>query len=148
MIHHKYKILICRWGISIDLFGDICNYSSYTNAVADNTRCFDVDDSVHILFAPQKLPDYKYINIHPDDYIFIVKGIKNVLGSIKKYSPFNNTLIIFNEAIYNECFFQEEGLIVTSMEWASKAFGFECPKVAVSFDKNNNRYIFDFMTDK
>lgn len=38
MVHHKYKISICRWGISIDLFGDICDYSAYIDVVNRNMR--------------------------------------------------------------------------------------------------------------
>ena len=57
---------------------------------------------------------------------------------------YKDTLIIIDGLQFSLCDFQEEGLTAAIIEWASKAFGFSKPRINVDFQKENNRYVFDF----
>ncbi len=142
MIHHHYKVCKSQWGIFIDFYGDTGEFLNDGSA-DENCTIITVSDNLHIIFKPKKQNGSQYVYMHPDDYSFIVKGILQVADLIVEHSPYQSTAVIFNECIYSVCDFQKEGLTVGAMEWAAKAFDFECPKVNVSFDKNRNQYIFD-----
>lgn len=144
MIDHKYKIFKSRYPIIIELYGDVYDYLDFRNILVNKTNCFKIDDYIHVWFNPEKLPGYKYTNIHPNDYPWILQGIERVYDLIGEYSPYKHTLIVFNEAIFSLCDFQAEGLIAGTMEWAAKAFKFECPKIEVDFDKETNKYLYNF----
>lgn len=146
MICHKYKIFISQYPIIIDLYGDVYDYMNFKDIFANKTNYFEIKDCIHVWFEPKKLPEYKYTNIHPNDYPFILQGIEIVHDLIREHSQYKDTVIVFNEAIFSLCDFQEEGLIVGAMEWAAKAFKFECPKIEVAFDKASNKYLYNFGT--
>ncbi|MGN0537277.1 MAG: hypothetical protein ACI4M3_04815 [Acutalibacteraceae bacterium] len=144
MIYHKYKIFISQYPIIIDMYGDVYDYTKFKDIFADKTDFFEINDCIHVCFKPKKLPEYKYTNIHPNDYPFIIQGIEIVSDLIKEHSQYRDTLIVFNEAIFSLCDFQEEGLIAATIEWAAKAFKFEYPKIEVAFDKATNKYLYNF----
>lgn len=55
-----------------------------------------------------------------------------------------NAIKVADGIWFNPCDFQEEGLTAAIIGWASKAFGFEQPIINVSFQKEKNRYHFEF----
>ena len=79
-----------------------------------------------------------------DDLPYLVKGLEIVQKEIIKNSMYRDTLIIIYSLQFSLCDFQEEGLIAAIIEWSSKAFSFSPPMINVDFNKEKNRYFFDF----
>ncbi len=81
---------------------------------------------------------------YDDELPYLVKGLEIVQKKIVERSIYKDTLIIIDNLQYSVCDFQEEGLTVAIIEWASKAFDFSKPVIEVDFQKKNNRYVFNF----
>lgn len=59
---------------------------------------------------------------------------------IQAQSKYEETLIVIQSIGYNYyCDFQEEGLTAAIIEWAAKAFGFECPEIPVEYDREHQK---------
>ena len=56
----------------------------------------------------------------------------------------NKILIEIKDIKFGFCDFQEEGLTMAIIKLMSEIYGFEMPKIPVHFDKQLNKYIFEF----
>lgn len=79
-----------------------------------------------------------------EDLPYLIKGLKIVQKQIVNSSIYKMTLIVINSLQFSLCDFQEEGLTAAIIEWASVAFDFAAPIINVDFQKEKNKYIFDF----
>lgn len=150
LVVHKYRILKTSWGIAINIYGTVYDYDRYiqSNGALNNDNVSKICDGVSVLFAPEKNenvgPHDAYNQMHPNDYPYMVEGLKNVSEQIRVNTCYKNTLIVITRLEFSLCDFQEEGLIVGTMEWAAKAFDFKCPHIEVKYQRDINRYIYDF----
>ena len=149
-IIHKYRMLKTSWGIVINIYGKVCEYDKFLcdEEFLMNKNVVRICERIWVLFLPDKNenvgPDDSYNQMHPEDYPYLIEGLTKVSQSIMQYTKYKNTLIIINRLEYSLCDFQKEGIIAGMMEWAARAFGFECPKIDVVYQKDINRYIYDF----
>ena len=148
VIIHKYRMIKTSWGIAIDIYGRVCDYDVLGDNKIFLENVVKICDEISILFLPDKNekvgPNESYNQMHPDDYHYLLEGLKKVSQDILRYTKYKNTLIIINRMEYNLCDFQEEGIVAGIMEWAAKAFGFESPKIEAIYQKEVNRYIYKF----
>ena len=151
MINHLYKLFISKWFISIRFYGDVYDYDEYRDKqeLVDNENIIQINDGVYAHFAPEPNVNVgsgnSYNQMHPDNYQYLIRGLEKVSRKIKNNSVYNNTVVVITRVEHNHCDYQDEGLTAGIMEWAAKAFDFECPKTDVSFDGQKNKYIYDFM---
>lgn len=138
MIEHQYVILKTNWGINIKICAE---YTDFDNVYLKSGGV-KIVDGLWLKYADKFLIKHK--RFYAGDFPYLMKGLEIVQKSIINNSIYKNTLIIICDIQYNLCDFQEEGLIVAMIEWAAKAFDFEPPKINASFEKQENRYIFDF----
>lgn len=150
MITHQYKLFISKWFISISFYGDVYNYDEYiiNQALEVKENIIQIDDGVYAHFAPESNVNIgssdSYNQMHPDDYPYLIQGLEKVSSQIRDNSVYNNTVVVITRVEHNHCDYQNEGLTAGIMEWVAKAFDFECPKIDVSFDSQNNKYIYKY----
>ena len=86
-----------------------------------------------------------YINtckfLNENEESFLKNGLTRIKDKIHSNSPFKNTLITIKDIKFNPCDYQESGLEVAIIEWASNIFNFEKPEFNVTFDKTHKKYI-------
>lgn len=150
MIEHKYIVCKSNWAICITIFAE---YTDYEN-VEENSKAIKVADGLWLKFESKPIArndvfgdDYvpSLMKGWCDDYLsYLIKGLEIVQKQIINNSIHKSTLIIINSLNFSICDFQEEGLTAAIIEWASKAFDFAPPIINVCFQKENNRYVFDF----
>lgn len=147
-IIHKYRMRKTAWGIAINIYGRVCDYNKFFNNKEFLENVVKICEGISVLFLPDENenvgPHDSYNQMHPDDYHYILEGLIKVSQDIVHFTKYKNTLIIINRLEYNLCDFQEEGIIAGMMEWAARAFGFECPKIDAIYQKDINRYIYKF----
>lgn len=140
MIEHIYSIRKreSSWWINIKIIAEVENCKN----IDFKDDLINVAEGIWLKYADKTFIENEIFC--DDDLPYFIKGLKLVQTEIKRNSVYDETLIVINSVQFNPSDFQEEGLIVAIIEWASKAFNFQPPTINVDFDKKNNKYIFDF----
>lgn len=138
MIEHTYFICKSSWCISIKIFAE---YTDFENDKM-NSKAIKVVDGIWLKFADKPMVEKEIFC--DDDLPYLMKGLEIVQKQIRDNSMYKNTLIIIKSLQFSLCDFQEEGLTAAIIEWASKAFNFVPPIMNVFFQKEKNRYVFEF----
>ncbi len=138
MIEHTYFVCKSSWCINIKIIAGHTNFDK--NNVDLNT--IKIADGIWLKFADKPIFENEFF--YDDELPYLVKGLEIVQKKIVERSIYKDTLIIIDNLQYSVCDFQEEGLTVAIIEWASKAFDFSKPVIEVDFQKKNNRYVFNF----
>ncbi len=146
MIFHRYKLFISRWGMVLNVHGDVYDYDEYTGGRDDlnEENFFEICEGVCVHFDRTEESEM----LCPADYPHMLEGFKKVSGQIVANSKFERTVIVITKIEYDMCCMQDEGFVAGMMEWASAAFGFECPQVEAAFDKEKNCYVYRFPEEK
>ena len=140
MIEHTYSFRAYNstWWVCVKIFAEYVD----CNSVNLHSKTIKIADGLWMKFADK--PMKKGELFYDGDLPHLKKGLEIVQKQIINSSIYENTLIIIHSLEIIPCDFQEEGLIAVMIEWAAKAFNFEPPKINVVFQKQNNRYVFDF----
>lgn len=138
MIEHTYFVCKSSWCVNIKVIAEYTDFDKMDM----NSKTIKVADGIWMKFADKPIADNEIFC--DDDLPYLVKGLEIVQKEIIKNSIYSNTLIIIYSLQFSLCDFQEEGLIAAIIEWSSKAFSFSPPMINVDFNKEKNRYIFDF----
>lgn len=138
IVEHKYFICKSSWCISIKIFAE---YTDFKNTKV-NSKAIKVVDGIWLKFADKPMVENEIFC--DDDLPYLMKGLEIVQKQIINSSTYKDTLIIINSLQFSLCDFQEEGLTAAIIEWASKVFGFPKPIISVGFEKEKNRYVYDF----
>ena len=75
---------------------------------------------------------------------YLIDGINVVQNQLSNAIKNNNILIEIKDIKFGLCDFQEEGLTMAIIKLMSEIYGFEVPKISVHFDRQLNKYIFEF----
>lgn len=135
MKEYKYMLFKGRWGISITIFGQVLDKNIFDGV------CEKVCDGIWLSFNERSL-DSREIFCE-EDKISIHKGVYMMKDSILCNSCFDNrTVIEICSLRYNECYFQQEAMVIAMMNWCASVFGFECKEIESSFDYERNKYKF------
>lgn len=138
MIEHKYFICKTSWCINIVIRAEIANMDE-----ADaESPAVQAAEGIWIKFTDK--PPMNGEKLDDSDLPYLLKGLQLVKSQIFNNSIYKNTLVIIDDLQYSICDFQKEGLTAAIIEWASRAFGFESPTINVRYERETNRYIFDF----
>lgn len=135
MKEYNYVLFEGRWGISIRIFGQVLDKNAFDGA------CEKVCDGIWLSFNERSLDSREIIC--KEDRISICNGIDMVKDSILRNSPYENrTVIEICSLKYNECYFQQEAMVIAMMNWCSSVFGFDFKEIESSFDHAANYYNF------
>ena len=135
MNEYKYTLFKGRWAISITIFGQVLDKNKFHG----NHK--KVCDGIWLSFNEHSLDDKEIFC--EEDRISIYKGVDMVKDSILYNSPFaNRTVIEICSLQYNECYFQQEAMVIAMMNWCSSVFGFKYKKIESSFNHETNKYNF------
>ena len=137
MEEHKYILFKGRWGISINIYGQVFDKKIFQD------DCIEVCNGLWLAFSDSPLIENEIFC--EDDKEAIFSAINMVQECIMSNTQFSDgTVIQICSLEYNVCYYQKEAMIVAMINWCSKVFGFKYKEITSSFDKQNNRYIFDF----
>lgn len=137
LFEHTYRVFESTWGIYIKIIAEYTSISNYH--VQEDI--IEVCEGLKLTFAKDQAMDEDTLG----DIDYFIEGLKRVSDQILGNSMYKkDTLIIIHSIDIAPCDFQEEGLVVAIMEWASIAFGFEVPPIEVTFNKEINKYEFFF----
>jgi len=125
MIETEYKYRLrdkeATWGIAIGLLVKVTELDSIEG------------NKVNVVFSPN-------IFLTGDEKDYLIKGFE----SIYKFEAISKNYKFEVEKVeFNDCDFQKEGLYFAVIQWASKHFGLKTPKYNHSFNKLDNKYVFD-----
>ena len=137
IVEHTYYVCKSSWGIYVKLSAEYFDMD-----MGMDKNAINVGKGIWLKFAEKPLLDGE--KFCQDDLPHLLKGLQIVEEQIRENSRFNNTLIVVQSVQITLTDFQEEGLTAAIIEWAAKAFGFEQPVINVQYDRDGNRYIFDF----
>lgn len=127
----EYRFIKSSWGIAID--------------VAGNHEFFENQPSIGKMIMPTIWLEIVPANLSERERKLIEKGFKAVSKKIlSKITDSKFILINISEISFNPCDYQAEGLFTAIIEWASKEFNFEKPKISIEFDKNQNKYLINW----
>lgn len=133
-MEYKYCVLKSSWGIVVFLDAEFVEYVKNSS----HEKVLQVTDGIWLEYRQ------KYQNAYHADLPYLKQGILLVQGQIRLHSNYKDTLIVIQSVEFNECHFQAEGLTAAIIEWAAKAFDFDCPEIPVEYDRENRRYVYDF----
>ncbi|GLI04681.1 hypothetical protein YDYSG_07110 [Paenibacillus tyrfis] len=137
LVEHTYRVFKSTWGIYIKIIAKYTSISNYN----EQDGIIEVCDGLKLVFANKQIVGED--TIFDEDVIYLIEGLKKVSGQILSNSKYEkNTIIVIHSINIAPCDFQEEGLVVAMIEWASIAFGFEVPPIDVTFNKETNKYEF------
>lgn len=129
LLNHKYKVLKTTWGISIEIIGEITDHSP-------DEKCCRVCNDLWC-----ELPDR--LDISEKEYI--IKGLEMLCYDIKRSFARSPTVIVIRRVNYNLCDHQEDALTAAVVDTVSKALCIDTVQVKVDFDRENNKYLFDYV---
>ena len=138
MIEHTYFICKSSWCINIKI---VAEYTKF-NKTDVNRDVINVVDGIWLKFADKPIVENEIFC--DDDLLYLAQGLIMVQKQIIEHSVYKETLIVINSLQFSLCDFQEEGLTAAIIEWASIAFGFSRPVIGVEFQKEINKYVFDW----
>ena len=136
MKEYNYRVCKSSWGINITVSADCSLYND------TDKNALKISDELWLKKGEE--PYFKNDRTNDIDFDYFVKGLSLAAESIAKKSKYEKTLITVYGVNFGFCDFQNEGLTAAIIEWAAEIFGFELPPIKVEFDKNKNRYIYDF----
>lgn len=87
--------------------------------------------------------DFSY-DKHYFELPYLIDGINAVQNQLSNAIKNNNILIEIKDIKFGLCDFQEQGLTMAIIKLMSEIYGFEVPKIPVHFDRQLNKYIFEF----
>lgn len=121
------------WCINIYLYIEIKSLPSINNYYKINSNIgikYDFEDFSY---------DKNYFELP-----YLIDGINAVQNQLSNAIKNNNILIEIKDIKFGLCDFQEEGLTMAIIKLMSEIYGFEVPKIPVHFDRQLNKYIFEF----
>jgi hypothetical protein len=129
---YTYRVLKSSWGILISLEAEVrMDEKGGAHAVP-------LGDGIILLDAT------------PGDGLaepameMLARGLRPLTAEIRSKLLNGPATIAIQGIRYNDCDFQEEGLTVAMIGWATSEFGLSQKEIPVAFDRDENRYIFDF----
>ncbi|HEX9059664.1 MAG TPA: hypothetical protein VF941_05765 [Clostridia bacterium] len=132
--NHTYRVIKSSWGIVIDVSGELTSISTYDN----KSSCKMINSGLWCIITDERLSE--------TEKKYLYDGLEMVGKAIASNSSYKNeTLIIINSVTYSFCDYQEEGLTAAIIQWAANAFNFEAPKINVAFNKEHNKYEFNYL---
>ncbi|MCM1185279.1 MAG: hypothetical protein NC251_08120 [Lachnoclostridium sp.] len=136
MYEYKYTLLEGIWGISITIFGEVCDKKDILDEV------IAVREGIYLSFSSKPLRLNEIFC--KEDRTAIYKAVDMLADYIKINSLLgNNTVIKICSLQYDVCYYQEEGMLIAMLYWCAKTFHFELQGIKSHFDHMKNRYIFD-----
>jgi len=128
----RYRFFKSRWGIFIILVGVIVSYADY-----GNEYCIRIADGLWLMLPKDGFSKY--------GKSYIPFALANISEAVVSASPYkSDTLIIFETIGHNYFDFQEEGFVPATYQWVSEALKIETPDVKGCYNKQLERYEFDF----
>jgi len=131
---HKsaYRMFKFSWGIVTDITREIIEFSK----CADKSSCIWISHGLCVKVLSV---------ISVQEMILLCKGLKNISEIIENASPYGkDTLIIFHKFDPVICDYQDEGIVPAIYQWISEILNVETPEIESRFNRELNRYEFDF----
>jgi len=136
---YSYRIIKTSWGIAIDIAAEIIPINDYRNWDELN-QCNKIINGLWY--------SIKNNILSKEDEECLQKGLMMISKSIFQRFFSNNILIVFHKIEYNPCDYQKEGLVMATIQWAINALNLvPVNDISVSFNKEVNKYEFDFPKD-
>ncbi len=129
-MNYKYRLLKTSWGIAIDI--DI--------EVKENIST--VDYEIININSTLNLAIKKSLKLLDEEIHFLEKGLKDAIPYIFNDLATEKNVCIEN-TIINFAHYQEEGLYCAIQEALALYYKVDIPKISTSYDKENNKYVFD-----
>jgi hypothetical protein len=131
-----YRVIKSFWGVYVALSAEV---------VVGTSR----QDGDHEITPRLSLRYEGRMRLTEDDQRHLYQGLSLIAPRIEACygtTPLIDSplLVRVTELSYNECDYQPEGLTCAIAGWAAEAFGFALPEITVRFDRQQNRYEFDF----
>lgn len=128
----RYQIFKSSWGIVVQVTAEAIPLSSFSGTAMEITPAV-------------RLTVEQGAGVRTEDLEYLIKGLQLVAEDINRARKTDEPLIIrILDLWYSICDYQEEGTACVIAIWAAGLFGFPAPEIPVTFDKGQNKYIFDF----
>lgn len=126
---YYYRVIEAGWGVAVGLAAE-ARPASDRGATAT-----EICEGMWLEIQPSWLSD--------DEREHLKRGLLKVAVPLRQHNPFNGPVLVrVVDLHYNPSDYQVEGLFCAICGWAAATYGFEVPKIEVSFDKTKNRYLF------
>ena len=129
-MNYKYRLLKTSWGIAIDIDIEVRE-----NISSSEYEIININPNINLAVK-------KSLKLLAEEIQFLKKGLQDAIPFI-----FNNLNIEKNvcveNTIINFAHYQEEGLYCAIQEALALYYKVDIPKINTSYDKENNKYVFD-----
>lgn len=127
----KYRMIQWSWGIAIDLTAEFISRGQF------HGEAIEINSDLWLAV--------KVKGLDCADHEYLARGLKRVVGEIKKHSPVSGPLVVCVKDIwYNPSDYQSEGLVCAIIGWVAHELQFDVPHIPVHFSRRKNRYEFQF----
>lgn len=125
----RYRASTITWGIFIDLDAE--------DFLAD-------DEAGDIYIAPGLWVRFAEptMRMPAHELAFLVQGLARVSKLVPQEDM--DRIVEIRGLDFAHTSFQKEGLEATIIGWAAERFGFEVPPIEISFDSEENEYVFTY----
>lgn len=128
---YTYKLRLTAWGVWIRITADArVGEDVGSGAVPLGDGVFLVDATDGAALGPGKMG-------------MLATGLRRLTPEIAASVSERPVTIAVKEIRYNDCDYQEEGLVAAVIGWAVAEFGLPEREVPATFDKDNNRYVYE-----
>lgn len=128
---YHYRLIKASWGIAVDIAAE----AEALPPVLENIKKVDKDLWLGIDIDGLSHSEHEYLAL----------GLRLVAEEIRKAKQISGPILVrVLDLRFNPSDYQPEGLSGAIAGWAGQAFGFAVSDIPVTFDKQNNRYIFQF----
>ncbi|MDG4765730.1 hypothetical protein O7632_16735 [Solwaraspora sp. WMMD406] len=128
---YTYRVLRSSWGIFISITADAFKGEGGSDGAVP------LGEGVFLADATQGA------GLSRDVMDMLARGLGLLSTEIASTGSGERITVVVQEIRYNDCDFQEEGLAAAIHGWAIAEFGLPKRDIAVTFDREANRYVFD-----
>jgi hypothetical protein len=130
---YVYRCFKATWGVFVRLTAEWSAFSPGSEAATPIT------ENLYLLVQVSRW------RLTDEEWGFVELGLRLIADSIRDHKPTTQPILVrVRDLEVNWCDYQPEGLACAIVGWAAQEFGFPEPAISVTFDREKNRYVFDF----
>lgn len=128
---YSFRVIQASWGLAVDISGYFVRYFDFGGEVAP------IAEGIYLAVIPSHLND--------GERDWLRQGVEMMSTVLLRESSFReDTVLVVSDVSFNPCDFQPEALACAVRGLVGELLCIDVPRVTVVFNKEKNRYDFDF----
>ncbi len=135
-----YRVFKSSWGIVVSINAELAKMSQYHK----QTSCRKVDEGLWVQLSEKDDTDSDYV-FNEEENELICSAIRMISFQIISKSPYKeDAIIVFHRIDFLFSDYQPESLVPAVVNWFANALDIEVPEIKAEYNKQINKYEFDY----